>query len=299
MAVYLETHPPRRLQFYLTRSKKVTAIGLHTAENTTDLVLPDSGAEGVARYIADRTTAGSYASTVDSDSTVHVGRYEWTMFHIAGFNSSSLGLSWACQAAQWPSLPKVWVDAAIDRGAAEAARMSAWVKATYGWYIPARLLTGPVAKAGVLGFVTHRAIEDLTNPGRRTDPGTGFPFAQFFTRYIVHHEHLTGVRPPIHPSSGGSAMPDRSALIAAHQLELVALGYNLGTSGPNKNGVDGDFGPKTSAADGALVDRVQKAEARVKELEGRPVPPATPTPVQVAGERLVRALRAAHQVDLG
>lgn len=299
MAVYLETHPPRRQQFYKTRANKVTAVGLHTAENTTDLVLPDFGAEGVARFIADRSTAGSYASVVDSDSVVHVGHYGWTMFHIAGFNSSSLGLSWACRAAQWPSLPKAWVDAAIDRGAAEAARMSAWVKATYGWHIPARLLTGPEAKAGVLGFVTHRAIEDLTKPGRRTDPGDGFPAAQFFTRYIVHHERLTGVRPPIHPSSGGPAMPDRSTLIAAHQGELVALGYNLGTSGPKQNGVDGDYGPKTRAADSALVSRVQRAEARVKELESRPVPSATPTPVQVAGERLVRALRAAARVDLG
>lgn len=36
--------------------------------------------------------------------------------------------------------------------------------------------------------------------------------------------------------------------VTAVQYALVKLGYNLGDSGPNKDGVDGLFGPKTSAA---------------------------------------------------
>lgn len=309
MAVYLKDHPPARTQFYTSRSKPVTAIGLHTAENTTDLVLPDSGAEGVARFISQRSTAGSYASIVDSDSVVRVGEYSWTMFHIAGFNSQSLGLSWACRAAQWPTLPPDWVTAAIVNGAREAARMSAWVLETYGYPIPARLLTGQQAKAGVHGFVTHQAVEDLTKPGRRTDPGRHFPFNSFFVNYIEAHLQLTGV----HPDSGqtkGPAVPDRSDLISAHQRELVSkLGYNLGSTGPDGKGVDGDYGPKTRAADAHLVSRVVEAEAalvdtrsklgaaqkRIAELEARK--PHEPTPLQVAGADLVVALRRALLSD--
>jgi peptidoglycan hydrolase-like protein with peptidoglycan-binding domain len=36
--------------------------------------------------------------------------------------------------------------------------------------------------------------------------------------------------------------------VTAVQYALVKKGYNLGTTGPNHDGVDGDFGPKTSAA---------------------------------------------------
>ena len=32
------------------------------------------------------------------------------------------------------------------------------------------------------------------------------------------------------------------------QSKLVYYGYNLGNTGPNKNGVDGKFGPKTDEA---------------------------------------------------
>ena len=54
MSVYLEDHRPARRQFYRTRRAAVTgAIVVHTAENTTDLVLPDAGAEGVARFPGD------------------------------------------------------------------------------------------------------------------------------------------------------------------------------------------------------------------------------------------------------
>lgn len=48
--------------------------------------------------------------------------------------------------------------------------------------------------------------------------------------------------------SKGSAGEDVSEL----QAHLVALGYNIGASGPAKNGVDGDFGSKTQAAVKAL-----------------------------------------------
>ncbi len=114
--IFLEDNPPARTQFRRTRRAAVTgAIVVHTAENTTDTTLPDSGAEAVARFISRRTdAAGSYHTVVDSDSIVDVGRYEWEMFHEGtGGNRWSLGLSFACQASQWTTLPDRWVDGAL------------------------------------------------------------------------------------------------------------------------------------------------------------------------------------------
>lgn len=52
------------------------------------------------------------------------------------------------------------------------------------------------------------------------------------------------------PSSGGGTTPpsDRPANIMDFQRFAKKLGENLGTSGPNKDGVDGVWGSKTAAA---------------------------------------------------
>ena len=82
-----------------------------------------------------------------------------------------------------------------------------------------------------------------------------------------------------------TAAPDKKALITTLQ-NILKTKYqaNLGTSGTNKDGVDGNLGPKTIAA---LADAVNK----VKAAPAAPVTPAasgttqtgTATPVAAAG----------------
>lgn len=180
MATYLEQHPPRRSQFRRTRRAAVTGgICVHTAENTTDLKLPDGGAEAVARFISTRSNAGSYHSIADSDSVVRVMPYEWEAFgEGTGSNRWALHLSWACKAHQWAHLPNAWVDGAIRNGATEAARMAHWVKKTRGIIVPARRITLAEYRAGEPGFISHGEVD----PGRRSDPGSEFPWDSF-----LHH----------------------------------------------------------------------------------------------------------------
>jgi hypothetical protein len=183
--IYLEDHPPARTQYRAPRRAAATgAIVLHTAENSTDLTLPDGGAEAVARFIATRTdAAGSYHTVVDSDSIIDVGRYEWEMFHEGtGGNRWSLGLSFACQAAQWPNLPESWVGPAIQNGAVEAATMAAWVKATVGVTVPARRISPAQYRNGEPGFIGHADLD----PGRRSDPGAWFPWDRFLEQYALY-----------------------------------------------------------------------------------------------------------------
>ncbi|MCP3990523.1 MAG: hypothetical protein GY724_15705 [Actinomycetia bacterium] len=183
--IYLEDHPPARTQFRTTRRAAVTgAIVVHTAENTTDTSLPDGGAEGVARFISIRTdAAGSYHTVVDSDSVVDVGRYEWEMFHEGtGGNRWSLGLAFACEAAEWPNLPETWVGPALRNAALEAATMAAWVKSTVGVTVPAKRITATQYRNGEPGFIGHGDLD----PGRRSDPGAEFPWNRFLDQYVLY-----------------------------------------------------------------------------------------------------------------
>lgn len=235
MAVYLEDNPPARSQFRRQRRAQVTgAIVVHTAENTADTSGTDGGAEAVAYFIAHRSDAGSYHTIVDSDSAIQLCRYEWEAFHEGtGGNRWSLGLSFACRADQWPTLPSTWRDRALQRAAGQAADMARWVRRTTGIVVPSRRITAAEYRAGRPGFVGHAELD----PSRRTDPGPRFPWATFLNYYA------TAIQKP--PPPGG----DPPMAANPYVLEIQQVLNNAGfPPGP----VDGIAGPQTVNAVHAL-----------------------------------------------
>lgn len=235
MSVYLEDHPPARRQYYTQRKATVSgAIVVHTAENNTDTYLPDGGAEAVAGFISRRGEAGSYHSLVDSDSIVNVGRYEWQMFgEGTGGNRWALHLSFACKASQWNSSALAsWVRPAIEKGATEAISMAAWVKSTTGIIVPAVRISEAEYRAGKPGFIGHGDID----PGRRSDPGDGFPWSVFLA---MVSEGIAG-RPvgtaPAHPAPPTSIL--QQSLTFAQAMEEVEALYELHRAARNLSADD-------------------------------------------------------------
>jgi hypothetical protein len=183
MAAYLEDHPPRIRQFrYPRRATPSGVVVVHTAESYPDEKGPDTGAESVARFIRDRTNPGSYHDLCDSDSTVDLVPYDAEAYHDGtGSNPHSYGVSAATQAAKWNSLGDDWVDATVRNMARAAARYARWIKAEYGVTIPARRITRAQSSDRVPGFISHGERD----PGRRTDPGSTFPWKTFLAYYAA------------------------------------------------------------------------------------------------------------------
>jgi hypothetical protein len=180
MTAYLIEHPPNVRQFRERGAKPTGLIVVHTAENAPDWVDHDAGAENVARFIQDRTTFGSYHYLVDSDSIVllvplHLQAYG----DGTGSNPIAVHVSAATQAHLWGKAPQEWRDETVRNMAAAAARAAKWLKAEHGVDVPARIITKDQSDAGMAGFIAHGARD----PGRRTDPGAGFPWKMFLDEY--------------------------------------------------------------------------------------------------------------------
>ena len=177
---YLVDHPPRRSQYRSPRRQDPTGcIVLHTAENATDLIMPDAGAEGVAGFIRSRLGPGSYQTVGDSDSRVKLVEYGDESYHCRTYraNQWALSYSFACRADQWAVLPDEWVAGAMAQGAAEVADMAEWLLLDHNITFTPQRITATEAVNGAVGFCTHAELD----PGRRTDPGDGFPWFDFLT----------------------------------------------------------------------------------------------------------------------
>lgn len=183
---YLLDNPPARSQFRRHRRAKVSGvIVVHTAESVTDLVLPDSGAESVASFIRGRSQPGSYHSLVDTDSTVPLIPPWMEAFQDrTGSNSHAISISFACRADQWATLPDSWVAGAMEQAGAEVALLRAWVQTQFGFTVPLRRITRQQSGDRTPGFISHAERD----PGRRSDPGSGFPWSRFFAAVDRHND---------------------------------------------------------------------------------------------------------------
>ena len=150
---------------YQGRRKPITCIVLHTAETPAT----SSSARAVAEWQSRADRPSSYHVIVDSQWTMRTVRDQDTAFHVADFNSGSLGLSWATRASDW-NVNRRWDGMALARAAAVARQWQAL------YDIPRRWLTRPEAMRGIKGFVRHSTMD----PARRSDPGLKFPADTFF-----------------------------------------------------------------------------------------------------------------------
>lgn len=156
-------------------------VSVHTTESFADELGEDSGAEAVAGYFTRSTTAASYHTLVDSDSTVRClpagldGTVPHTAFHCYARNTGNLGISFAMRASEWATVSDRWATAALGRAADEVAL---WCRR---WDIPARLVDAGQVDAGVSGITGHGILqEDRTDPGAsRTFVPSLFPWDRF------------------------------------------------------------------------------------------------------------------------
>lgn len=219
--IFLEQNRPARSQFRVGRRDPVKpVIVVHTAESGTDRAGADTKAEGVANFIRNRTGPGSYHLIGDADSIIQMIRFENEAFHDGtGSNRWAISISLAMNAADWPTLTSTRRRELTETAAQMAVIAAQWLDSR-GLAMPAprRLTKTQSDRSDASGFISHARRD----PTRRTDPGVGFPWTEFFR---VYQQLLSddGLEPP------------RDSLIR----ELQGL---VGTA------ADGVVGPQTIAA---------------------------------------------------
>lgn len=213
MTAYLIDHPPRQRQFKARGTTISGVIVIHTAESLPDFSGPDVGAEGVARFIQQRSDFGSYHWLADSDSLLDLVPMEDSQAYGdgTGSNPHAIHISAATQADRWDGLPDEWVRDTVENMALAAHRASDLLEKVHGVRIPARRVSKAESDRRVEGFITHAERD----PARRSDPGKGFPWDYFFQ---VYRELEEGVKAPAKRTRGGNvdaALRKTSAAITA------------------------------------------------------------------------------------
>lgn len=300
MSYYLLDNPPKRAQFLpKRRAAESGCIVIHTAEGGVDLNPPDTKAEDVARYISTRTTPGSYHAIADSDSVVYM--MPWT-YEAAqdgtGSNAWAVGISFGCNAAQWPTLPAAWREGALGWGALAACAYALDLHKRTGIVIPAKRISKAESDAKKPGFISHGERD----PGRRSDPGKDFPWTRFLDIYAYFCE-MNGLRvrpvapPPPPPAPPAQKHPilrpgstgDHVALWQAwvgvtvtgvfdEATEVATKAFQRKVGYPNGDGV---VGPLTWQA----MENLLLFLGSQKPTPPPPPPPAKVRPVVKVGSR--------------
>lgn len=183
MPEFLIDNPPKVRQF--RRPRRATPSGVivvHTAESILDMIGEDSGAEDVARFIANRSDFGSYHTLADSDSTVRVVPFDAEAYGDGtGSNPHAIHISFACKAAGWAGMSAERRAAMIHQGALAAAEAATWLLKEHGVAVPAMRISRADSERRLPGFISHAERD----PARRSDPGAEFPWDDFFAEFVA------------------------------------------------------------------------------------------------------------------
>lgn len=177
MIPYLVQHRPHLTQYRARTAKPTGLTVIHTAESILDTIGPDTGAENVAAYMVRRDSYGSYHDLVDSDTALQLVRYEDAAFQDgSGSNHVALSISFACRTSDWTRMTPQKRAGFLAQGAVAFRRQQAWLRANNRPTTPLRRITRQQSEAGVPGFISHAERD----PSRRTDPGSDFPWDEWF-----------------------------------------------------------------------------------------------------------------------
>lgn len=262
--VYLRQHPPARSQYRSPRRMKPTGlIVVHTAESAMDTVGPDTGAENVAAFIARRTDApGSYHIIADSDSRIRLVRFTDEAYGDGtGSNLYAMHLSAACRTVDWKNMSSARKAGYVKQMAEGAATYARWVKKQYGITIPAKRVSRDESSAGRPGFISHGERD----PGRRTDPGSDFPWDDFiasFSRIMGYDKpndtKLIPLTVEARKKVNAAAIANRQAARALRQVEAEAKRVG-------RNNLAANFGKRA----GWFTSQAKAAVKRRKWVNGR------------------------------
>lgn len=241
---------PYRFHGYIGRNGTPTCIVIHVA-----VVAPSTqSAEAVGGYLATTSRQASYHSLIDSDGVLPLIPYSGTAFHVVGFNTPSIGLSFACNTDTWSRYPE-WADKAYVFGGQELAKMAA------AYDIPLKFITRAQAKAGVKG-VTFHAIMD---PSRRTDPGAP-PHGTFDIErlFAAARGVITTTPTPqqeddmstLRHGMNGDEVEEMQHLV--DRVITLTGGWEEGSTQPEHLPKDGDYGNQTAFWVNHAVVRVER-----------------------------------------
>ena len=147
-------------------------VVVHTSESLPDFEGPDTSGEALARYASSTTRSVSWHATVDAGGAIPMLPDDYVGFHVINYNSCSVGMEIATQAALWASAAEkypTWYLSIMG----EAANQVAWWCKIHD-ISPIRL-TKLEADRGARGVIGHHALD----PNRRTDPGHAFAWERF------------------------------------------------------------------------------------------------------------------------
>ena len=142
------------------------------------------GALNTAAFCMRRSDYGCYHTIVDDKTIVEVYPYEYETWQDSETNNWAVGISAACDAADWNSMEEAQREGYYRNLAWAGADFVRYMREAYDIEVPRRRLTGNEARNRVPGFCAHG-----DSGIARTDPGKDFDWDRFF-RYI--EEELNG-----------------------------------------------------------------------------------------------------------